>query len=154
MAYKDTIDVGDGGSAVFIIRLYLHVTSQPDCGKGSGQIPVKGATADRIHESMISFAEAAGYSWVKITIVAEKLVDPGFAIALAAGTMCLALLGYWLATGVGGRRSEKGGIMLKEGSKAPDFTVLDDHGNKVSLSDYHGKKSVVLFFYPKANTPG
>ncbi len=44
--------------------------------------------------------------------------------------------------------------MLKEGSKAPDFTLPDDHGNRVSLSDYKGKKSVVLFFYPKADTPG
>ncbi len=44
--------------------------------------------------------------------------------------------------------------MLKEGSKAPDFTVLDDHGNKVRLADYLGKKTVVLFFYPKADTPG
>ena len=44
--------------------------------------------------------------------------------------------------------------MLKEGSKAPAFTVADDHGNKVKLSDYAGKKNVVLFFYPKADTPG
>ena len=44
--------------------------------------------------------------------------------------------------------------MLKEGSKAPDFSVADDHGQKVKLSDYLGKNSVVLFFYPKADTPG
>ena len=44
--------------------------------------------------------------------------------------------------------------MLKEGSKAPDFSVLDDKGQKVSLSDFAGKKDVVLFFYPKADTPG
>jgi peroxiredoxin Q/BCP len=44
--------------------------------------------------------------------------------------------------------------MLKEGSKAPAFTVVDDHGNKVKLSDYAGKRNVVLFFYPKADTPG
>ena len=44
--------------------------------------------------------------------------------------------------------------MLKEGSKAPDFSVLDDHGKKVSLSGYLGKKNLVLFFYPKADTPG
>jgi peroxiredoxin Q/BCP len=44
--------------------------------------------------------------------------------------------------------------MLKEGSQAPAFSVLDDHGQKVSLSDYRGKKHVVLFFYPKADTPG
>ncbi len=44
--------------------------------------------------------------------------------------------------------------MLKEGSKAPPFAIVDDHGNEVKLSDYTGKKNVVLFFYPKADTPG
>lgn len=44
--------------------------------------------------------------------------------------------------------------MLKEGSKAPAFSVTDDRGNAVSLKDYAGRKSVVLFFYPKADTPG
>lgn len=44
--------------------------------------------------------------------------------------------------------------MLKEGSKAPAFTVTDDRGRTVSLKDYAGKKTVVLFFYPKADTPG
>jgi cytochrome oxidase Cu insertion factor (SCO1/SenC/PrrC family) len=44
--------------------------------------------------------------------------------------------------------------MLTEGSKAPAFTLPDDHGHEVSLSDYTGKKTVVLFFFPKADTPG
>jgi peroxiredoxin Q/BCP len=44
--------------------------------------------------------------------------------------------------------------MLKEGSKAPDFAIQDDHGRTLKLSDYAGKKIVVLFFYPKADTPG
>jgi len=44
--------------------------------------------------------------------------------------------------------------MLQEGGKAPDFTVTDDHGTVQRLSDYAGKKAVVLFFYPKADTPG
>lgn len=43
--------------------------------------------------------------------------------------------------------------MLKEGDKAPAFTVNDQDGNKVSLKDYQGKR-VVLYFYPKDNTPG
>ena len=47
-----------------------------------------------------------------------------------------------------------GGIVLKEGTKAPDFKVSDDHGNTVSLEKFAGKKTVVLFFYPKADTPG
>lgn len=42
---------------------------------------------------------------------------------------------------------------LKEGDKAPDFTGLDQDGNEISLSDYKGKK-LILFFYPKDNTPG
>jgi peroxiredoxin Q/BCP len=37
--------------------------------------------------------------------------------------------------------------------KAPEFTLLDENGEEVSLKDFRGK-DVVLFFYPKANTPG
>ena len=43
--------------------------------------------------------------------------------------------------------------MLKIGDKAPNFTLNDKDGNAVSLSDFLGKK-VVLYFYPKDNTPG
>ncbi|MBQ8005735.1 MAG: thioredoxin-dependent thiol peroxidase, partial [Clostridia bacterium] len=43
--------------------------------------------------------------------------------------------------------------MLKMGMKAPDFILSDKDGNKVSLSDQLGKK-VILYFYPKDNTPG
>lgn len=43
--------------------------------------------------------------------------------------------------------------MLKAGTKAPAFTLLDKNGNLVSLSDFAGKK-VVLYFYPRDNTPG
>ena len=43
--------------------------------------------------------------------------------------------------------------MLKVGDKAPNFTLKDKDGNAVSLSDFLGKK-VVLYFYPKDNTPG
>ena len=43
--------------------------------------------------------------------------------------------------------------MLKEGTKAPAFTLPDESGNPVSLSDFTGKK-VVVYFYPKDNTPG
>lgn len=42
---------------------------------------------------------------------------------------------------------------LKEGQKAPDFTSKDQNGNTVSLSQFAGKK-VVLYFYPKDDTPG
>lgn len=43
--------------------------------------------------------------------------------------------------------------MLETGTKAPDFTLQDKDGNNVSLSDFLGKK-VVLYFYPRDNTPG
>ena len=43
--------------------------------------------------------------------------------------------------------------MVSIGSKAPDFTLPDKDGNPVSLSDFRGKK-VVVYFYPKDNTPG
>ena len=44
-------------------------------------------------------------------------------------------------------------ILLKVGDKAPEFTLVDGDENSVSLSDFQGKK-VVLWFYPKASTPG
>ena len=44
-------------------------------------------------------------------------------------------------------------IMLNEGMKAPNFTLYDKDNKEVSLSDFLGKK-VVLYFYPRDNTPG
>ncbi|GDX18190.1 putative peroxiredoxin YgaF [Actinomycetes bacterium] len=43
--------------------------------------------------------------------------------------------------------------MLKTGDKAPAIALLDQHGKKVSLKDF-AKKKVLLYFYPKADTPG
>jgi len=43
--------------------------------------------------------------------------------------------------------------MLKEGDKAPDFRLKAEDGHEIALSELRGK-SVVLYFYPKANTPG
>ena len=45
------------------------------------------------------------------------------------------------------------GAKLKEGDKAPDFSVTDESGKTVSLKDLRGKK-FVLYFYPKDDTPG
>ncbi len=42
---------------------------------------------------------------------------------------------------------------LKPGDKAPNFSALDQDGNTIALTDYTGKK-LVVFFYPKASTPG
>jgi peroxiredoxin Q/BCP len=42
---------------------------------------------------------------------------------------------------------------ITEGKKAPAFSGVDQDGNKISLKDYKGKK-VILYFYPKDDTPG
>lgn len=42
---------------------------------------------------------------------------------------------------------------LKTGDKAPDFSGIDQNGKEIALKDFKGKK-IVLFFYPKASTPG
>tara|TARA_B100001093_G_C26832163_1_gene1016623 strand:+ start:2230 stop:2361 length:132 start_codon:yes stop_codon:yes gene_type:complete len=43
--------------------------------------------------------------------------------------------------------------MLLKGTKAPDFTLDDQDGNPISLSDFAGQ-NILLWFYPKASTPG
>lgn len=43
--------------------------------------------------------------------------------------------------------------MLEKGDKAPDFKGIDQNGNEISYADFKGKK-LVIFFYPKASTPG
>jgi peroxiredoxin Q/BCP len=47
-----------------------------------------------------------------------------------------------------------GGTGLASGTKAPDFTLNDQDGKPVSLSDFRGKQNVVVYFYPKDDTPG
>ena len=42
---------------------------------------------------------------------------------------------------------------IEEGKKAPDFTLSDQDGKKVTLSEFKGK-DVIVYFYPKADTPG
>ncbi len=44
-------------------------------------------------------------------------------------------------------------MALEVGKKAPEFALADEAGNVVKLSDFKGKR-VVVFFYPKAMTPG
>ncbi len=43
--------------------------------------------------------------------------------------------------------------MLKAGEKAPDFRLRSDKGDEIALKDFKGKR-VILFFFPRANTPG
>ncbi len=57
---------------------------------------------------------------------------------------------YLIANGVG----SYDGLKVKIGDAAPNFTLESGSGQKVSLSDYRGKKSVVLYFYPKDETQG
>ncbi len=45
-------------------------------------------------------------------------------------------------------------MSVNVGDIAPDFTLPDQNGRPVSLKDFQGKKSVVLYFYPKDDTPG
>jgi peroxiredoxin Q/BCP len=45
------------------------------------------------------------------------------------------------------------GTHLEPGASAPDFTLFDQHGKSVSLAELRGKR-IVLYFYPKADTPG
>ena len=51
------------------------------------------------------------------------------------------------------KRLDKDGFMLKIGTKAPEFSLPDENGTVRNLSDYEGKK-LILYFYPKDNTPG
>ena len=44
--------------------------------------------------------------------------------------------------------------MLKKNTLCPSFKALDENNNEIKIDDYLGKKSIVLFFYPKDNTPG
>jgi thioredoxin-dependent peroxiredoxin len=43
--------------------------------------------------------------------------------------------------------------MIETGQRSPDFTLPDQDGNEVALSDFRGRP-MVLYFYPKADTPG
>jgi peroxiredoxin Q/BCP len=44
-------------------------------------------------------------------------------------------------------------VQLQHGDRAPDFSLLDQHGQTVQLSGFKGRK-VLVYFYPKAETPG
>lgn len=44
--------------------------------------------------------------------------------------------------------------MLEQNQLAPDFTSIDQNGDEISLAQFRGSKNVVLYFYPKDDTPG
>lgn len=57
-----------------------------------------------------------------------------------------------VATKQSAQKSEP--AQLQEGASAPDFTLPTDDGRQIKLSDYQGKQIVVLYFYPRDETPG
>ena len=70
------------------------------------------------------------------------------ALALAALTV------GFITTGAAQQNAKVSHTTLKTGDMAPDFTLLDNHWKQVHLSDYRGKKNVVLAFYVLAFTEG
>lgn len=52
------------------------------------------------------------------------------------------------------RGETRGQVMPSEGSRAPAFSVTAHDGATITLEQFRGKRHVVLFFYPKADTPG
>jgi len=54
---------------------------------------------------------------------------------------------------VGYKLDREGEVLMDINDKAPEFTLPDQNGKDVSLKDFRGK-TVILFFYPKADTPG
>ena len=84
---------------------------------------------------------------------------PEARIAIAAETrdkfrQCKILVNLGRRVGPVPVNSELGGaICMKVNDKAPDFTLQDENGTEVALKGLQGK-TVILFFYPRANTPG
>ena len=69
--------------------------------------------------------------------------------------LATALAAALVAGGAGGQQNAKvAHTTLKVGDAAPDFTLLDNHWKQIHLSDYRGKKNVVLAFYVLAFTEG
>lgn len=68
--------------------------------------------------------------------------------------ICSAALLLGAAMAVTAQKPEIAHTNLKVGDKAPDFTLTDTAWKNVSLSDFHGKKNVVLAFYVLAFTSG
>jgi len=65
------------------------------------------------------------------------------------GILLLLVLNFIFFIACGGNAEN-----LKVGNQAPDFTLQDAFGNKYTLSEYRGKNPVIVYFYPKANSPG
>ncbi len=68
--------------------------------------------------------------------------------------ICATLLSLGVAAALGAQNPGTPPMKLKEGDKAPDFTLPDQNNKMVHLGDFHGKKTVVLAFFIKASTSG
>ena len=80
-----------------------------------------------------------------------------FAVAVAAAAMLLGAAYLGSAASRAAAQEEKPKVAhtsLKVGDMAPDFTLLDNHWKQVHLSEFRGKKNVVLAFYVLAFTEG
>ena len=69
-------------------------------------------------------------------------------------TLSVALLGVLASATVWGQAIQPPKTHLKVGEEAPDFTLPSTQGGRVKLSDFRGKNTVVLAFYPAAFTGG
>jgi alkyl hydroperoxide reductase subunit AhpC len=73
---------------------------------------------------------------------------------IRSALLAASLLPVFTASSVFAQNVNVSHTSLKPGDMAPDFTLLDNHWNPVRLSDFRGKKNVVLAFYVLAFTPG
>jgi cytochrome oxidase Cu insertion factor (SCO1/SenC/PrrC family) len=73
---------------------------------------------------------------------------------IRSALLAASLLSVFAASSVSAQAVNVSHTTLKTGDMAPDFTLLDNHWNAVHLSDFRGKKNVVLAFYVLAFTEG
>ncbi len=89
----------------------------------------------------------------KTQITAATVNKRGMKVLSLLLTLACAMV-FAAASGVSSASGGGNHDKLAEGSPAPDFTLPSDDGRMVKLSDYKGKQPVVLYFYPKDETPG
>src|SRR3989454_3127988 len=135
----------------------------------SGQyaiVPI--SSPDRIMPSVNNSPVARSKSWPGVLIVTDRL-SPLTRISSGSSTTTSSSICFFCSSSILRTRrrfrsridlhyrrstmSKAASSATKVGQKAPDFTALNDQGQKVKLSDFKGKK-VVLYFYPKDDTPG
>jgi cytochrome oxidase Cu insertion factor (SCO1/SenC/PrrC family) len=83
-----------------------------------------------------------------------KMVRVIFMALLSALAISAAMLAHYPASALQAQKPTPPSTNLKVGDLAPDFTLTDQNGKQVKLSDFKGKKNVVLAFYVLAFTGG